>query len=282
MDIAQRTLHAHRYFVRETPGASALSWLLRGLGDVARCPLPSVMHGLMFAGAMVALVWLARAPVLVLAVALVVVAFVLPPFLLGLFQISRLLEQGEWPALTDAIHVWRRRDPRLVHWGVLLSGLALVWLAVLMMLAWVLGATAGGATGVPTSGVRGVMQGVAGGKLAVLSYSVLWAWTALCAALAFASGLVGLPMMLDSRASVGQAVATSWRTLKAAPAAVSLSAAAAAGLTLAAGASLMWGWLLAAPWLAHTSWHAYRDLVENETGIQDTAPVERMWGVGRH
>jgi uncharacterized membrane protein len=91
------------------------------------------------------------------------------------------------------------------------------------------------------------------------------AWLALGGVLAapvFASSVITLPLLLDRRIGVLDAVLTSWRTVLANP----LPMAAWAGLimcfTLLGLASLLLGLLLVAPLLGFASWHAYRDAVD--------------------
>jgi uncharacterized membrane protein len=70
-----------------------------------------------------------------------------------------------------------------------------------------------------------------------------------------------MPLLLDSRASVLQAVLTSWRAVLAAPGPLALWAALIMALTLLGMGLLLMGLVIVVPWLAHASWHAYRDLV---------------------
>lgn len=86
------------------------------------------------------------------------------------------------------------------------------------------------------------------------------AWLML-AALVFASSVVAIPLLLDRKATVLQAVLTSWDAVLASPGPLTLWAALLMGLSLLGMASLLLGLVVAAPWLAHASWYAYCDLV---------------------
>ena len=84
---------------------------------------------------------------------------------------------------------------------------------------------------------------------------------ALLAAPVFASSVMALPMLMDTRISVLGAVFTSWRAVMEHPAPMALWALAILGLTGLGLATMMLGLVVVAPWLAHASWHAYRDIV---------------------
>jgi len=77
---------------------------------------------------------------------------------------------------------------------------------------------------------------------------------------------VAIPLLLDTRASVLEAVLTSWRVVLASPGPLALWAALIMALTLLGMALALLGLIVVVPWLAHASWHAYRDLVVGGAG----------------
>jgi uncharacterized membrane protein len=90
-------------------------------------------------------------------------------------------------------------------------------------------------------------------------------WLALGGVMAaplFASSVVSMPLLLDRRISLWQAVLTSWRTVLANPVAMAFWAALIMGFTLLGLGSLLLGLIPVIPMLGHASWHAYRDLVD--------------------
>ena len=90
-------------------------------------------------------------------------------------------------------------------------------------------------------------------------------WMALGSFLAapiFASSVVAMPLMLDRRVTVRQAVLTSWSVVLANPGPMALWAALIVMLTLLGLGSYLLGLLVVMPLLGHASWHAYRDLVD--------------------
>jgi uncharacterized membrane protein len=97
----------------------------------------------------------------------------------------------------------------------------------------------------------------------------------LMAAPLFASSVVSMPMLLDRRATVMQAVLTSWQSVMRNPAALALWAALIMLLTLIGLGTAMLGLIVIVPWLGHASWHAYRDLVDASSLPERLPPEER-------
>jgi uncharacterized membrane protein len=95
----------------------------------------------------------------------------------------------------------------------------------------------------------------------------------LMAAPLFASSVISMPLLLDRRATVMQAVLTSWQAVLRNPAALGLWAGLIMVLSLVGMATAMLGLIVIVPWLGHASWHAYRDLVD-ASGLPERLPPE--------
>ena len=101
----------------------------------------------------------------------------------------------------------------------------------------------------------------------------LWlALGSLMAAPIFASTVVAMPLLLDRRATLLQAVLTSWQTVLCNPLPMAFWAAIILGFTLLGLGSLLLGLVAVMPMLGHASWHAYRDLVD-ATPLPERDPV---------
>ncbi len=90
-------------------------------------------------------------------------------------------------------------------------------------------------------------------------------WLALGGVLAapiFASTVIAVPLLLDRRVTLMQAVYTSWRAVLANPLPMAFWAALIMGFTLLGLGSALLGLIAVVPMLGHASWHAYRDLVD--------------------
>jgi uncharacterized membrane protein len=84
----------------------------------------------------------------------------------------------------------------------------------------------------------------------------------LMAAPMFASSVVAMPLLLDRRVGLWQAVLTSWQVVLANPVPMALWAMLIMGFTLLGLSSLLLGLIPVIPMLGHASWHAYRALVD--------------------
>jgi uncharacterized membrane protein len=111
----------------------------------------------------------------------------------------------------------------------------------------------------------------------------LWlAMGGIMAAPLFASSVVSMPLLLDRRITLMQAVLTSWQTVLVNPVPMALWAALIMMFTLLGLGSLLLGLIAVIPMLGHASWHAYRDLVDTSTlPARDTASTPPN-GHGKH
>ncbi len=90
-------------------------------------------------------------------------------------------------------------------------------------------------------------------------------WLALGGVMAapiFASSVVAMPLLLDRRVTLMQAVLISWQTVLVNPIPMAFWAALIMGFTLLGLGSLLIGLIAVIPMLGHGSWHAYRALVD--------------------
>jgi uncharacterized membrane protein len=243
-----------------------LAWLALAWRDMVRTGWLSFAHGLavaLFGGALLAIAhhrfWL-------LAGALSGFLVVAPVLATSLYALSRALERGE-PANLALVRRtwldWQHSHPGkwgdhgywcLVQFGLLLALAATGWVitsaALITLLAPVPVRT-------PLDFMHHVVLAPDSGLFA------LWlALGSLLAAPIFASSVVAMPLLLDRRATLRQAVLTSWQAVLANPLPMALWAALILGFTLLGLASLLLGLIAVLPMLGHASWHAYRDLVD--------------------
>ena len=83
-----------------------------------------------------------------------------------------------------------------------------------------------------------------------------------------------MPLMLDRRISLLDAVLTSWRVVLANPVPMAVWSGLIMLLVALGFATLLTGLLVVVPILGHASWHAYRDLVDASALPQRTNPEE--------
>jgi uncharacterized membrane protein len=242
--------------VRSVEPGRPLVWLRKGWADLVRCPLPGLLHGLAAALFGLLLVLVAREDFWILAGGFSGFLIVAPILATGLYAVSRRLERGEHPDLSDVLRVWHGRDPRLVHFGLLLALAGTGWVVT-------------SAAMITSFSDKPVYR-----PLDFLQYVVLhdesWlfeAWLMLGGVLAapmFASSVVAIPLLLDRKLDLLSAVLTSWRVVLASPATMALWAGLIMLVVTLGMVTALLGLVVAVPWLAHASWHAYRDLVEPE------------------
>lgn len=242
-----------RFELREVTWQQPFDWLRRGLDDLMRCPGPGLVHGAAMAAFGLLLGWAARDLFWVLAGAFSGFLIVAPIVATGLYAVSRGLERGEQPRIGYCWRIWRTRDPRLVHFGVLLAFAGTGWVVTSASLVT---AFAGAPVPTPLDFLRVVVLNEASWL-----FEIWLVLGALLAAPMFASSVIAIPLLLDRKASVLEAVLVSWRAVLASPGPLALWAALIMALTMAGMLPLLLGLIPIVPVLAHASWHAYRDIV---------------------
>lgn len=251
--------------VRSVGLAQPLVWLKLGLRDMVRAGWVSVAHGVVLTGVGAAIVAVAHQRFWLLAGALSGFLVVAPVLATSLYALSRAIENGEVPNLSVVLKAWLNwQNSHFNRWGndywcmlqfgSLLAFAATGWVltsaALITLLAPVPIQT-------PLDFVRHVMLAKDGW--------LFECWLALGGVLAapiFASSVVSIPLLLDRRVTLPQAVLTSWRAVLANPVPLGLWAVLISGLTALGMAPFLLGLILVMPVLGHASWHAYRDLVD--------------------
>ena len=250
--------------VRSVTLGAPLHWLALGWRDLWRCGPWGLLHGLALAFFGAVLVLLAGERFWLLVGAFSGFLVVAPVLATSLYALSRALERGEPVGARAIVQTWTRWQHSrfaahggywsLVRFGLLLSLAGTGWVLTSAALITVL---APQPVATPMDFVRHVVLAPGGHVFE------LWLLLGgLMAAPLFASSVVAMPLLLDRRADVLQAVLTSWQAVLRNPAPLALWAALIMGLTLLGMATLLAGLIVTLPWLGHASWHAYRALVD--------------------
>jgi uncharacterized membrane protein len=254
MERLRAVEESRRCQVRTVPTLRPLEWLRRGWGDLTRCPLPGLAHGLVVALFGALLIAWARERFWLLSGAFTGFLLVAPVVATGIYRISRELQLGRRPGLADALKAWRPDQGQMVAFGLLLA---------LAGTGWVL-TSAALITGFSEAPIRNPQDFLI--HVVLDDSSVLFpAWLALGAVLAapvFASSVVSMPLLVDRKVGVLTAVLTSWRALLENPGPMALWATIIIVLTTLGMITALAGLVIVVPWLAHASWHAYQDLVD--------------------
>ena len=242
-----------------------MTWLVLAWRDMARSGWISFAHGLAitaFGGAILAVAhhrfWL-------LAGALSGFLVVAPVLATSLYALSRALERRQEANLGVVLKTWLNwQNSHFNKWGN--DYWCMVQFGALLALAatgWVITSAAFITLLVPVP-VETPMDFMRHVVLANNGWLFeLWlALGSLLAAPIFASSVIGMPLLLDRRASLRVAVLTNWQVVVANPLPMAFWAALILGFTLLGLGSLLLGLIFVMPMLGHASWHAYRDLVD--------------------
>jgi uncharacterized membrane protein len=228
-------------------------WLAAGWRDFRTTPWVSLaIGGIVVATGFVLTLGLTAAGYFYLTAPLIVGFMLVGPSLtVGYYAISREVEAGRRPTLSGALAAWRANPGPILGLGLALVAFLVLWMRfaalifaiffpyAMMDVQALLNATLFTVSGLSFLGVGTLVGGV-------------------MAALAFAAGAFSLPMMLDRKVGMLEAVVTS-------VVAVVLNARTmmvwAALVVLFTGAGLLLGYVglaVTLPLVGHASWHAYR------------------------
>lgn len=250
--------------VRSIAFDQPLHWLALGWRDLARAPLLSAGHGAVLAICGAIITSLAHDRFWLLAGAISGFLVIAPVLATSLYAMSRAMERGETVNLELLVATWTQWQLKLrlqpdSYWSLIRFGILLAMAAT----GWVLTSSALITLLAPVP-IHTPMDFI---RHVVLSKDnhlfELWlALGGLMAAPVFASSVVSLPLLLDRRVSVLQAVLTSWKTVLIHPFQMAFWGFLIMGFTFLGVCSLFIGLIFVVPMLGHASWHAYRDLID--------------------
>lgn len=241
------------------------AWLGLAWRDLLRAGWVSWLHGCIVALGGLAIASVAHERFWLLAGALSGFMVVAPVLATSLYALSRALERNE-PANFGVVmrtwlnwhnshlNKWSHDYWCMVQFGALLGLAATGWVLTSAALITLLAPVA---IHSPVDFVRHVVLAPNGSL-----FEIWLALGGLMAAPMFASSVVSMPLLLDRRVNLAQAVFTSWRVVLANPIPMAAWAATILILTVVGLGTLMLGLVVIIPLLGHASWHAYRELVD--------------------
>lgn len=241
-----------------------MRWLVLGWHDIARGGWVSFVHGLVLSVFGLILLLLARHQFWWLAGAFSGLLVVAPVLATGLYAMSRAIERGESVSVRLVLQTWLSwrshgtaqdgKDWRLVRFGLLLGLAGTGWVLTSAALITLL-------SPIPIQKPMDFLLHVVLSRDNYL-FEIWLALGGLMAAPIFASSAIALPLLLDRRVTVLQAVSVSWQTVLVNPLPMAWWAALIMGFMLLGLCSITLGLIAVIPMLGHASWHAYRDLVD--------------------
>jgi uncharacterized membrane protein len=251
-----------------------MTWLVLAWRDMARCGWISFAHGLALTGCGFVILAVAHHRFWLLAGALSGFLVVAPILATSLYALSRALERGEKADAQLVLKTWLNWQNNhfnkwsndywcLVQFGALLALAGTGWMMTSAALITLLAP-------VPINTPIEFIQHVVLAKNGFL-FELWLALGGILAAPIFASTAVAIPLLLDRRVTLLQAVLTSWHTVISNPMPMAFWAALIMGFALLGLGSALLGLIAVVPMLGHASWHAYRDLVDaSELPARDT------------
>lgn len=244
--------------IRRVPVDRPWLWLQKGWRDLTQAPSASLGFGVAILIASFGLLGLLSAGGMLFYLALPLLAgFMLlgPVMALGFYEISRDLEQGRRPALARVLTSWRANPEQIAYMGLLLALFLLGWVRIATLLFALF------FEGVATPDLPRLVDMLLFSDVSVPFLATGTVIGGALAALVFALSVVALPMLLDRRCSMFEAVGTSLAVARANPRPLALWAALILAFTLFGMLPFLLGLAVTLPLIGHASWHAYRDLV---------------------
>jgi uncharacterized membrane protein len=244
--------------------ASPARWLALGWADLRKNPVPGLFHGFLLTAFGALLLWAAGDRFWLLAGAFSGFLIVAPILATGLYRVSRACESGRCVGMTEVVSLWRSGDRRLVIFGLLLglAGTGWVLTSAGLITLW---------SPQPIQKPADFLRHV----VLAREVGLFEAWLLLGAVLAapvFASSVVALPILVDTRASVMESVRASWRAVASHPGPMAAWAVVIVLLVGLGMVAALLGLVVTVPLIAHASWHAYRDLTAPPAAAGSPAP----------
>lgn len=242
-----------------TIGLSApFGWLAGGWGDLMKAPGPLLLYGLGVAAVSFALCYGLYATngtfwVLALTAGFVIIA---PILAMGPYAAGRKIGMGERPGLGEVLFVRSAFRQDVAYLSLLLVLVYFLWGRIAQIVyglsTWQIHRDVESLVNfaIGTSDGRGMLLTgtVAGGLIAFVTYALV---------------VVSAPMLLNPKANVFAAVATSVRAVNANFFPLLLWAAIITSLLLLSAATGFLALVVVFPWLGLASWRAYRSLVDD-------------------
>ena len=234
--------------------SAPLRWVDKGFHDMLAAPAASFFYGCVLAAMGYLLTHFYGGAV---GLALTTGFLLIGPFLaVGLYDISRQIENARAVSLAPTLTAWRENLPAIGFYALILMLSLAVWMRVSVVLI---------ALFIP-SGVESVHDLLA----ALLRTPDAWVFAfvyvavgAVLAAFSFASSAVALPLLRDHpTADAISAMIVSFQVIRRNPKPMLLWAAIIVGVTAAGFITWFVGLVLTVPLIGHATWHAYRETLD--------------------
>lgn len=232
-------------------------WLSQGWHDFQVNRSASLTYGVIFAVVGLILNWIGlKYPAA--GVATTSGFLLLGPFLaLGLYDLSRHSEQGKPISFMESTQAMRHNKFGLGIYAFTLLLLMIFWICAAVILVGMFSQD----MNLQQESYWGIFKGLMmdNGLMFPLSF---FGVGFLFAALAYITGVVAVPMLLDRQVDIVTAMSTSMHAVAKNPATMAFWAVVIVALIGIGILTFYIGLIITMPLVAHASWHAYRDLVK--------------------
>ncbi|WP_374471415.1 DUF2189 domain-containing protein [Phenylobacterium sp.] len=242
--------------VRGIDAAAPFRWLGWAWRDLWTTPGPLLLYGLLISATSLALSWAiyrTNAAFWVLALTFGFV-FVAPMLAMGPYEAGRRLDRGELPRVLDLLLVRKALRQDVAYLGLALLVIYFFWGRIAQIVyglsTWQIYRTIPEFLTFALTTAEGQRMLLVGSGIGgIIAYGT------------FVLVAVSAPMLLDPRASVFAAVATSVRAVSRNPGPMLLWALVILALVMLSAATAFVALIVVFPWLGLASWRAYRELV---------------------
>jgi uncharacterized membrane protein len=233
-------------------------WLGAGWRDFRRSGAVSLTYGLLFAAAGLVLTVGLYTANLAYLIAPLMAGFLLvgPALTVGLYAISRDLEEGRKPRLWAALKAWRANPIHLLGLGLALVLFLIIWIRLAVLIF---------ALSFPytTPTVQAIVNSALFTGEGWVFLTIGTVVGSVMATLAFATSAFSLPMMLDRKVDIIQAVVTSVVAVAINFRVMAVWAALIVVFTAVGLVTCYVGLAVTLPLIGHASWHAYRAVIKH-------------------
>ena len=243
-------------YKRDVLWTAAFGWLRAGWRDFCIRPWISLFYGVaIFVASIASIAGLFALSIdYVLLPAFAGFLVIAPALAIGLYEKSRLIEEGAAVTLLRTVFVRPRSGGQILFTGVLLCLVFLLWMrAAVLLFALVFGLS-------PFPGFNHMFDIVLVSPSGWLLLSVGTAVGALFASFAFAISVLSIPMLLGERTdaftAMGTSIAVVWNNL----AVMLVWGGIVFVLTVLSVLSGLVGLVVAFPVLGHATWHMYKEM----------------------
>ncbi|MGF1641894.1 MAG: DUF2189 domain-containing protein [Rhodospirillales bacterium] len=236
--------------------SDTLRWLGAGWRDFRRSGAVSLAYGLIFVVAgLVLTVGLYLADLAHLIVPLTAGFLLVGPALtVGFYAISRDIEQGRTAQLTTAITAWRANPIHLLALGLALVLFLIVWVRLAVLIFALTFPYTTASLEAMAEAALFTVEGLTFLGIGTVVGGIM-------ATLAFVTSVFSLPIMLDRKVDIIQAVTTSVVAVAMNARVMAVWAALIVAFTVVGLATFYVGLAITLPLIGHASWHAYRAVI---------------------